>query len=105
MEYGNKQFSLSYNQPLQDVAGNLLDVKITKSTYDPIAERLVEQMTERIKKVELTEEQPSTTVFKINTELANYAHAVPMVAEIKGLSPADFDRPDDYKRSNTVYDV
>ena len=42
-----EKVSISYSKPLQDIAGNLLEVKMIQSTYDPLAERLVAKMMER----------------------------------------------------------
>jgi len=78
----------------QDLAGNLveveapnpLSVKITTSTYDPVASRLVEQFAEKI---------------------TTGTHAVPLVVEVKGLSPSVFPSPPALTRSRgaSVYDA
>jgi len=98
-------FSISYDLPLQDIAGNVLDVKITTNSYDPVAAEMVAKIADKVVKEGVKEEKSNFDVFKINTELANQAHAVPMVASISSISPAEFNIPrPDLKRSAT-YDV
>ena len=100
-----EKFSISYDLPLQDIAGNVLDVKITTNSYDPVAAEMVAKIADKVVKEGVKEEKSNFDVFKINTELANQAHAVPMVAGISSISPAEFIRPPDLKRSATTYDA
>lgn len=98
-------FSKNKCRPLQDIAGNVLDVKITTSTYDPEADYMVSKIADK-KREECIEEEDGghRVVFKMNVELGNQAHAVPMVASINSLNPAVF-HPPKLERSATTYDV
>jgi hypothetical protein len=96
-----EKFSISYNLPLQDIAGNILDVKITTNSYDPVAAEMVAKIADKVVK----EEKSNFDVFKINTELANQAHAVPMVAGISSISPAEFNIPRPALKRSVTYDA
>jgi hypothetical protein len=98
----DEKFSVSYNQPLQDIAGNILDVKITTSTYDPVADKLVRQIASK-KTEECIEDEP--VVFKCEYSIPASTHAVPMVAQINNISPDVFIRPPTLKRNGTIYDA
>tara|TARA_R110000868_G_scaffold330196_1_gene591136 strand:+ start:96 stop:362 length:267 start_codon:yes stop_codon:yes gene_type:complete len=74
-----QKVSLSYDQTLQDIAGNLLEVKMVQQHYDPIAERLVAKMIER------EAEDRKTTVFK--TEIPASTAAVPIPTEPVSIEP------------------
>lgn len=93
-------------RPLQDIAGNVLDVKITTSTYDPEADYLVSKIAYRKRKREecIEEDEGHTLIFKMDVDVGNQAHAVPMVASINSLNPALF-QPPKLERSATTYDV
>ena len=81
--------SLSYDKNLQDIAGNLLEVKMVQQHYDPIAERLVAKMIER------EAEDRKTTVFK--TEIPASTAAVPTPTEPVSIEPAKFARSVTYE--------
>ena len=84
-----QKVSLSYDQTLQDIAGNLLEVKMVQQHYDPIAERLVAKMIER------EAEDRKTTVFK--TEIAASTAAVQTPTEPVSIEPAKFARSVTYE--------
>ena len=84
-----QKVSLSYDQTLQDIAGNLLEVKMVQQHYDPIAERLVAKMIER------EAEDRKTTVFK--TEIPASTAAVPTPTEPVSIAPAKFARSVTYE--------
>lgn len=103
-------FSVSYNKYLQDIAGNVLSVNITEQQYDPVAERIVRGIADKVDDIKIEVDNVKSDGYsvslKIDKEIANQAHAVPMVAKINGLDPADFPAPPKLKRSdNMVYDV
>jgi len=88
-------FSVRYNEYLQDVAGNVLSVNMTQQTYDPVAEELVRRMANKVDDVKISvdklDKDGYTIELKVDKELANQAHAVPMVSKINGLDPAVFE--------------
>jgi hypothetical protein len=59
-----EKVSISYDQTLQDIAGNLLEVKMVQQLYDPIGERLVAKMLQR-------EAEDKATVFKSSVDIGS----------------------------------
>jgi len=90
MEATKKSFSISYDQYLQDIAGNVLSVSVVSNSYDPVADEIVRGIADKVDKYAVKEEGDSV-VFEFNKEIANQAHAIPLVASISSISPAEFD--------------
>jgi hypothetical protein len=87
-----EKFSISYEKYIQDIAGNCLEVKTTVNSYDPVADKLVSEITDKVVKEEVAENSTAFS-FKYNSEIGNQLHAVPMVAKINSINPAEFNIP------------
>jgi hypothetical protein len=87
-----EKFSISYEKYIQDIAGNVLDVKTTFNSYDPVADKLVNEITDKVIKEEVADNSTAFS-FKYSAEIGNQLHAVPMVAKINSINPAEFNIP------------
>ena len=81
-----EKVSLSYDKFLQDVAGNTLEVKVVQNIYDPIGERLVAKMLERVAEDKQTVFKSEVDIGAIPTSTA----AIPIPAECVPLHPSEF---------------
>ena len=74
----NEKFSISYAEPLMDIAGNILDVQMTQVDYDPIADRMVGEFLDKKTPIYFPspEEHQTPMVFKYDNQV-DYDKCIP----------------------------
>ena len=89
-ESDREMFSIKYDKPLMDIAGNTLDVKMTMNNYDPQADRLVASfLDKKIPQYLPPAEHKEPMVFKFDNQ-ADFEACLPRhTPKLREIKPRD----------------